>query len=724
MYLLNTTTKRLSQFFDEQRPTYAILSHTWGDEEVTYQDLHDFHQTGSGREESSSPISSWAGWRKIEACCGQASKDGFKWVWIDTCCIDKSSSAELSEAINSMFAWYRESKLCYAYLEDVIDATEDIAAVDSCFRHSRWFTRGWTLQELLAPRRIRFLNSSWQVIGQLEKASKLTEVISEITSIPSPFLEGLDLQNANTAMRMSWASKRDTTRTEDLAYCLLGIFDINMPLLYGEGMKAFRRLQEEILRRTYDHSLLAWGLLPWDEGYSLSSTEPCGILATSPSEFATCGSLNICCSRFERSNPGKEYQMSNEGLRIQLPLRHPRLRENRGYRYNAVLDCFSRHDPSRRIAILLQKARIHYYNEIDHVKDGDIFMRIGRSLLLSDIAPHTSPHGFLYNTKTIHIVVDGKAAIISRSHRAARIDFPRHYRCDVRYVHPWYKVEKDPFTAEGVSLRIRRRTVDEAFDWFAISAQFYDFTLIKRVRDVLAEMLFGRLTDDRVQMQLDSIKLCVKVTKEEHAPISAHPPSFIALIGKHPDPNDYKTETHVRYMYCRLASLPEPSSQDPTVHPSGLPHDMVGYRSLRTPDGTLEVRDLNVPDSLYDYNLSPLFKIDVKTNESLQTKILDLQHLWDSVAYAVWLVKNHGRLIIPLLGYGFAVYIISLTGNDAPSLYLAIWTLCFMPMVYEIRRDRAEPYHGIITSLMVLLFGVGISFYPAMQPILGLPKQR
>ena len=232
MYLLNTTTQRLSQFFDEQRPAYAILSHTWGTEEVTYQDLHHFHQTRSVQGESSSPVSSRAGWRKIKACCDQALIDGFEWVWIDTCCIDKSSSAELSEAINSMFAWYRDSKLCYAFLEDVIDANEDVAAAGSCFRRSRWFTRGWTLQELLAPRRIRFFSSSWQMIGQLDKGSRLIEVVSEITSIPSPFLEGLDLQMANIAMRMSWASMRVTTRKEDIAYCLLGIFDINMPLLY------------------------------------------------------------------------------------------------------------------------------------------------------------------------------------------------------------------------------------------------------------------------------------------------------------------------------------------------------------------------------------------------------------------------------------------------------------------------------------------------------------
>ena len=257
MYLLDTTTKRLSAFFNERRPPYAILSHTWGTEEVTFQDLRAFHEGTLQQHPFSSSVSSRAGWRKIEACCDQALRHGLEWVWIDTCCIDKSSSAELSEAINSMFAWYRDSKVCYVFLSDVDETVEDISEPNSSFRGSRWFTRGWTLQELLAPRRIIFFSSSWQVIGRLTKGSKLSEVASEITSIQPAFLGGLDLRIANIAVRMSWASERVTTRGEDMAYCLLGIFEVNMPLLYGEGTKAFDRLQEEILKRSYDHSLLA-----------------------------------------------------------------------------------------------------------------------------------------------------------------------------------------------------------------------------------------------------------------------------------------------------------------------------------------------------------------------------------------------------------------------------------------------------------------------------------
>ena len=163
----------------------------------------------------------------------------------DLCCIDKTSSAELSEAINSMYRWYQESGVCYAYLADV---------PPNAFSKSRWFTRGWTLQELIAPSTVIFLDQKWQEIGT---KSSLQRVISEITGIPTDILLGGDLEDASIAQRMSWASKRETTRVEDAAYCLMGIFSIHMPMLYGEGERAFIRLQEEIMRVSDDHSLFA-----------------------------------------------------------------------------------------------------------------------------------------------------------------------------------------------------------------------------------------------------------------------------------------------------------------------------------------------------------------------------------------------------------------------------------------------------------------------------------
>ncbi|KAH9208516.1 hypothetical protein DL95DRAFT_428641 [Leptodontidium sp. 2 PMI_412] len=178
-----------------------------------------------------SGVNKKAGFRKIEGVCGIAVSDGFEYIWIDTCCIDKTSSAELSEAINSMFRWY--------YFE-------------KDFRDSRWFTRGWTLQELIAPSRVVFYSKTWEDLGT---KSSFKSLISEITGIPGQaLLENIVQNNGLTfrlsiTQRMSWASRRRTTREEDRAYSLLGIFGINMPMLYGEGKAAFHGLQEEIYEK-------------------------------------------------------------------------------------------------------------------------------------------------------------------------------------------------------------------------------------------------------------------------------------------------------------------------------------------------------------------------------------------------------------------------------------------------------------------------------------------
>ena len=192
---------------------------------------------------------------KIRDACKVAREAGYEYLWIDSCCIDKTSSSELSEAINSMYLWYGQANACYAYLADVPSA-EDPRATDSSFRKSRWFTRGWTLQELIAPRSLTFLSAEWEVIGS---KFALDDLIEEITGIPdAALLHRKTLDNFSVAQRLSWASARETTRIEDRAYSLLGIFDISMPTLYGEGERAFRRLQEEILLRVPDQSLFAW----------------------------------------------------------------------------------------------------------------------------------------------------------------------------------------------------------------------------------------------------------------------------------------------------------------------------------------------------------------------------------------------------------------------------------------------------------------------------------
>ncbi|OTA85988.1 hypothetical protein M434DRAFT_58797, partial [Hypoxylon sp. CO27-5] len=249
MRLLNTINGDMVEFFDESIPSkYAVLSHRWGDDEVSY---HDWLARSSRPE-----LRDRHGFKKIQSCCEQARKEHIDWVWIDTCCIDKTSSQELSEAINSMFRWYRKSTICYAYLFDYEGSELDTDRLKDC----EWFFRGWTLQELIAPGTVDFYNKDWQRFGS-KCDEAMCEAISAITNIDPEFLLGADVESASVAKRMSWASTRKTSRTEDVAYCLLGIFDINMPLLYGEGRKAFQRLQEEILK-TYpaDHSLYAWGI--------------------------------------------------------------------------------------------------------------------------------------------------------------------------------------------------------------------------------------------------------------------------------------------------------------------------------------------------------------------------------------------------------------------------------------------------------------------------------
>ncbi|KAK1760153.1 heterokaryon incompatibility protein-domain-containing protein [Echria macrotheca] len=272
MRLINTKTLELEDVFG-QPPRYAILSHTWElGGEVSYQDFlrPEVRETKSG-------------FNKIKLTCDQARKDGLDYAWVDTCCIDKTSSADLSEAINSMFKWYQKAAVCYAYLVDV-PGIGDKQDSDAKFASSRWFTRGWTLQELIAPETVRFFSFDWVELGN--KVS-LSDTLHNITRIRKWILLGLEyIQQVSVAERMSWAAHRQTTREEDTAYCLMGLFNVNMPMLYGEGSKAFLRLQEEILKETDDHSLFAWRASV--EAEPLGEFSLRGLLANSPSEFSAC----------------------------------------------------------------------------------------------------------------------------------------------------------------------------------------------------------------------------------------------------------------------------------------------------------------------------------------------------------------------------------------------------------------------------------------------------
>jgi|SRR3569833_2134017 len=215
-------------------PDYAILSHTWGpdDQEVTFKDMVG----GTGAEK--------IGYEKIRFCGTQAKRDGLRYFWVDTCCIDKSNNNELATAINSMFRWYQNATRCYVYLSDIEGNCGSKSEWEAAFQKSRWFTRGWTLQELLAPSWVEFFTKEGRRLG--DKRS-LEKQIHEITGIAIAALRGIDLARFDIEECFKWAETRQTTQEEDWAYCLLGIFGVFMPLIYGEGKAhAVRRLRKEI----------------------------------------------------------------------------------------------------------------------------------------------------------------------------------------------------------------------------------------------------------------------------------------------------------------------------------------------------------------------------------------------------------------------------------------------------------------------------------------------
>ncbi|KAH6871654.1 heterokaryon incompatibility protein-domain-containing protein [Thelonectria olida] len=281
MRLLRAETLQFEEFIGDDIPEYAILSHCWEQDELSYQDMCrviENSKVAPGMRD----IQEKQGFRKSYSFSHQALKDGYEYVWADTCCIDKSSSAELQEAINSMYRWYESSRVCSAYLFDVSIPSHSgnllgrglsAAGWIKSFKASRWFTRGWTLQELLAPWSLIFFNQSWKKCGT---ASDLYKVINAITGIDvREVVRGVD----RDARRMSWAANRQTTLIEDRAYSLLGLFDVNMPLLYGEGERAFQRLQEEIIKVDEDVSILAWSSTEAETGFAPSG------LARSPTRF-------------------------------------------------------------------------------------------------------------------------------------------------------------------------------------------------------------------------------------------------------------------------------------------------------------------------------------------------------------------------------------------------------------------------------------------------------
>ncbi|KAL5324627.1 hypothetical protein ACEPPN_009173 [Leptodophora sp. 'Broadleaf-Isolate-01'] len=286
MRLLHTKLLEVQTFISAAVPDYAILSHRWGGEELTLKDLVD-----DPVSDPRSKARNLSGFSKVQGACNQAINDGYNWIWIDSCCIDRSSSSELQEAINSMWNYYAQSNICYVYMVDVPDRS---AGQDHRFNQSEWFTRGWTLQELIAPNYVEFYAADWSPLcTKLERYKD----IAEITNIdPDILVRNQHVDAFSAAERLSWAAHRMVTREEDVAYSLLGLFQVNMPMLYGEGReRAFVRLQEAIYNSTHDHTLFLFR-------YSLHQTE-LPLLADSPTRFCPRNECSHCSPCSTKSLP-------------------------------------------------------------------------------------------------------------------------------------------------------------------------------------------------------------------------------------------------------------------------------------------------------------------------------------------------------------------------------------------------------------------------------------
>jgi hypothetical protein len=330
MRLLNTTTFELysegQEYFKSEG--YAILSHRWVGAETTFQQIgaHSSELRNAGDRRIASPQLD-----KIRGACSTARHLGFKWMWIDNCCINKESATEQSESINSMFRWYRDAQVCITYLSDVeLHEQANDQTKHSIFNAvgsnspSEWFSRGWTLQELLAPRDMRFYDRNWKFMG-IKVA--LADEIEAITGIEASYLaETRDFRKACIATKMSWMAGRTTTREEDVSYALLGLFNIMMTPQYGEGQRAFLRLQHELLSRTADESLFAWQMPNPNAGEAFgiapsSGTtwvpDEWGMLAPTPNWFKDCRNMTIEGGK-QIMRPAQVFQQVREGVQVPI----------------------------------------------------------------------------------------------------------------------------------------------------------------------------------------------------------------------------------------------------------------------------------------------------------------------------------------------------------------------------------------------------------------------
>ncbi|KAH4152831.1 hypothetical protein HBH69_167280 [Parastagonospora nodorum] len=359
--------------YSVDKPPYMIFSHRWLQADGGDVTFEEFQSSSSelkqafkkkGRKEREAKLNELGlrvvAFYKLLQAIEIASIAGAEYIWIDSCCINRANSSELTEALNSMYRYYEKATKCLVYLHDVEwSRTADgekqpVRSYD--FSKPEWFTRGWTLQELIAPKQVSFYNKDWKYFGELAEHAK---AIEEVTNVPEMVLKGdIKPNKCSVAQRMSWAANRNTTRDEDMSYSLFGLFDVNLVPMYGEGgTKAFIRLQEAIMSRTNDMSLFAWQSTDNEEEYR-------GVLARSPKEFGRAGEL--IDKRILGSNP--EFSMTNRGLKI-MPL----LAKKRDGTLFLPLNCTKTGENSvQSLGIILRKQREND-TELCRYKPGVLF---------------------------------------------------------------------------------------------------------------------------------------------------------------------------------------------------------------------------------------------------------------------------------------------------------------------------------------------------------------
>ncbi|KAK4498320.1 hypothetical protein PRZ48_010978 [Zasmidium cellare] len=356
MRLLNVHSLQLEKYDDiEETPEYAILSHRWSKNEMRFGHFQGADWDTLRKSAIDGGKEDEIGIAKILSACAVTKSFALDYLWIDTCCIDGSSSTEVTQAINSMFRWYQRASVCLAYLFDVSTDTSELGhMIDrrlyarkktqilriGPFEDSQWFRRGWTLQELLAPPELVFYDHAWRRIGV---KTDMTKQIQAATRIDPKYLTG-DFEDASIATKLSWVSDRTTTLPDDMAYCMVGILGVSMDTRYGEEERAFMRLQELLIEKVADDSIFAW------TDPTLSPSQGLGLLAPSPACFRNSSKIHSRGPNYNRKT--QPPQITSLGLRLSAPAGLSALSK----RHVLFLDCWEAERGSlHAVTILLGK---------------------------------------------------------------------------------------------------------------------------------------------------------------------------------------------------------------------------------------------------------------------------------------------------------------------------------------------------------------------------------